>query len=374
MASPSKLRVMISSRCNVTFSTQEPRQLSQVRKELKKYIDGFRIGHETIFETWINEVAPPHGGQWTSHDVCMNAVRDCDILLVLYNGHSGWRSENETVGICHAEVRRGLETGASKVTMIEMPKHKSDDDDEAQQERDVRFAEFMKKHDLFRGSKVSTIDELKLQIDKALRKAVVDLARGGVRESRRGQGDSGDALDWNRLDYAKRSRAIKAAIISSASDVGGTALGNQLFTLDVAGNSLLFVVGAIPAALSVATAREMVGQPFLQDHIHIQGKENTAGPVHLIGCHKNATEAQAIKMLGFPDATVLTTPFGIYVADQVQKIQFVLLTHCQDETNCRYRFQSMLEWLKRSDEDVLIRDRAMSRANIARAISAEMQT
>lgn len=371
MSRASRLRVMISSRCDVPFSEKEGETLSNIRRRLKRHIEGMSIGFEGIFEAWINEEAPPHGGEWSSHDVCMNAVRDCDILLVIYNGHSGWRSELETVGICHAEVRRGLETGASKVYMVQIPKHVSTD--EEQNARDQRFADFMDRYDLFRGSKANTIEELLVQVDKALRKAVVDLARGGIRESRRGRGDAGDALDWNRLDYSQRSAAICKSIKRSAVEIGGREHGEDAVVLEVAGSELLFVVGAIPAPLSVSMAREMVGQPFLFDHTRVTEMDGWGGPIHLIGCHKNATEAQAIRMLGFPDATVLSTPFGIYVADRVQKVQFILLTHCQDETNCRYRFQSFLEWLKRSGEDVLIRDRAISRSKIAKTIAAEVE-
>jgi hypothetical protein len=59
--------------------------------------------------------------------------------------------------------------------------------------------------------------------------------------------------------------------------------------------------------MSVAAAREVVGQPHLSDHaLYDNLKKPHGGPVHLIACHKGATEAQARTMLGFPDATVVS--------------------------------------------------------------------
>src|SRR4051812_25195179 len=57
--------------------------------------------------------------------------------------------------------------------------------------------------------------------------------------------------------------------------------------------------------MSVSTAREMVGQPHLADHDWIRQLASVeAGPVHLIACLKSVTEAQATRMLGFPNAVV----------------------------------------------------------------------
>jgi len=66
------------------------------------------------------------------------------------------------------------------------------------------------------------------------------------------------------------------------------------------------------------------------------------GPVHLIACHKSVTEAQARTMLGFPNATVVSAPFGIYVVDPVQSIQLILVAQCRDETSTRLGVQGMV--------------------------------
>ena len=87
---------------------------------------------------------------------------------------------------------------------------------------------------------------------------------------------------------------------------------------------VLCVPAAFPAALTVSAAREIVGQPFLRDHefssVLSRGEGKRGGPVHVIACHKTATDAQATRLLGLADTTVVSAPFGVYVADAVQKV------------------------------------------------------
>jgi hypothetical protein len=94
--------------------------------------------------------------------------------------------------------------------------------------------------------------------------------------------------------------------------------------IKVAGRLVLIEPHAIPAAMTVPAAREMVGQPFLRDHQAADVlQDKRVGPVHVIACHRAITEAQASRQLGFPDATIVSSPFGVYVADNVQKIQII---------------------------------------------------
>ena len=93
--------------------------------------------------------------------------------------------------------------------------------------------------------------------------------------------------------------------------------------------------------------------------------------MHIIACHKTATEAQAIKLLGFPDATVVSDSFGIFVADNIQKVQFAFIVNCRDETNTRQRAQQLFDWLAETGEEVLVAERGKARARIVRAIAKE---
>jgi hypothetical protein len=72
--------------------------------------------------------------------------------------------------------------------------------------------------------------------------------------------------------------------------------------------------------MTVAAARELVGQPFLRDHrVDDLLEEKRVGPVHVKACHRSITKSQAARQMRFPDATIATTSFGVYIADNVQK-------------------------------------------------------
>ncbi|HLG15534.1 MAG TPA: DUF4062 domain-containing protein [Blastocatellia bacterium] len=199
MALSRNIRVMISSRCNDRFpaGSKNSPTLSTIRKDLKKEIEAQELFGDTAFEVWINEVAPPQGGTWDSWEVCLNAVRDCDVLLVLYNGNAGWAGAAGDIGICHDELSTAYSTAAGKVWLIDLGAIPVDNSDAGK--RNKRFQEYVAKRTPFRGGEVKTLDELKQRVREALRDAVVTLVQSGVIEASRGRFDSGQALDWSRM-------------------------------------------------------------------------------------------------------------------------------------------------------------------------------
>lgn len=374
MAKSSKLRVMISSRCDDLFPTdQTVTRLSHIRRALKTEIEAMKLAGKAAFEVWINEETPPQGGTWDSWDTCMHAVGDCDILIVISNGNAGWAASGGDVGICHAELMTGLSTAAGKVRLIaleSMPAKAGKEGD-----RDRRFQTYVGKQSLFRGGTVKTEADLKSRVKDALHDAVVSLAQAGVREATKGKFHSGDALDWSRLDFASRQtkmiQVLRDAVLARE---GSLEAADHVF-VRVSSHDLLFQFHAISAALSVGPAREAVGQPFLRDHLltgALTGKRG--GPVHIIACHKNATETQAAKLLGFPDATFVSAPFGIFAADPIQKVQFAFITNCRDDANTRHGLQRFMEWLSQTGEDVLMAERALARSRIIAAIAREAKS
>jgi hypothetical protein len=124
--------------------------------------------------------------------------------------------------------------------------------------------------------------------------------------------------------------------------------------------------------MSVAAAREMVGQPHLSDHsLHGYLSKVQGGPVHIVACHKTITESQARAMLGFPDATVVSAPFGVYVVDPIQSIQLVLLAQCRDEATTRLGVQAFLEWLDESEQATVLVRHAAKRKSVVAALAAK---
>lgn len=369
--SQAKIRVMISSRCNDGFpipASQGGKRLTEWRRELKQIIENQRLFGEQVFEVWINEDAPPKAHDRNSWEVCLKAVRECDILLVLANGSAGWSKDSSGIGICHAEYMEGLRVASGKVFVVLLKKTERTKSSEA--ERNRSFDELLKTESAFHGGIVETGTELVQRVVSTLIEAVLSLIRRGVREASASRFDRGAALSWSRLGYRERSQQM-CKVLSSCICLGGSEICPNLISRPVNGVLIAFKLHAIPASVGIAAAREMVGRPFLNDHALVASLANNVGPVHIIACHRNATETQATNLLGFPDATVVAGSFGIYVADPIQKVQFVFLTNCRDETNLRHQQQRFFEWLTNAGEENLLVERAISRTKIIKAIAEE---
>jgi hypothetical protein len=369
MARSSKLRVMLSSKCDTEFPVGSGRKLSAIRRDLKKEIEDIKIGGKQVFDVWINEDTPPQGGTLDSWDVCIQAVRDCDILIVLSNGDAGWAKDIADVGICHAEMITGLGQARAKVRLIALPLVATEKADQI--DRNQRFQDEVSKQSLFRGGTVSDEVSLKARVNEALRDAVICLAQAGSKDAARGKFHSGAALDWSRLDFRARRDAMVKVAADAIEAHPNSRKSEAGVTVRLQETPVLACIHAIPAAFSVAPARELVGQPFLLDHQkvgHLQ--EDGGGPIHLILCHKTATETQAAKLLGFPDATIVSPPFGVFVADPVQHVQFVFIKDCRDESTTRHGIQRFFEWLSQTGEEANLVIRAKHRATIVRAIAS----
>ena len=376
MAKSSKLRVMISSRCNDHFPAKpKGRTLSEIRMALKAELEALEVFGKQILDVWINEGSPPQGGTWDSWEVCEKAVQDCDILIALSNGNAGWATNGGEIGICHAELMAGLSRSPGKVWLVALGDIAIDKT--AEGERNKRFQEYVRKQSLFRGGDVATEAELMTRVKEAVRDALIVLAQAGVREASKGRFHSGEALDWTRLDFKARQTQMRRVLCDAMRERAGSKEDGDHVLVRLSGVDVLCVPTAIPAALTVSAAKEMVGQPFLRDHelapILNKSKRMRGGPVHIIACHKAATEAQAIRLLGFPDATVVSAPYGVFVADNVQKVQFAFIVNCRDETTTRHGTQRFFEWMAQSGEEALVAERARSRARIVAAIAEEVK-
>ena len=140
---------MISSRCVDLFPGPGGTPLTDVRRELKKSIEAEKLFGAKAFEVWINEDAEALDHSKDSWDACLKQVQDCDVLIVLYNGHAGWAKAAGDIGICHAEYVEGLNTSRSKVRLIELPACAATSD-VAQADRNDRFKVFKDSESAFR--------------------------------------------------------------------------------------------------------------------------------------------------------------------------------------------------------------------------------
>jgi hypothetical protein len=362
---------MISSRCEDLIRAAGDKRsvkLTDVRRRAKMAVEEAQLFGHTTFECWIHEDAPALPGDGDAWDKCMEQVRQCHIVVMLYNGNAGFTLDPEGVGICHAEMMTALESVPGKLRVIDLTKA-TVGSISGNKGVNRRFAEYFKSQDLAVRFAKDDEEALKL-IRDVVQDAVIYLTDRGAKGVRKAGYAIGAPLDWSRYDYARRKQAIESVLIKALG--GNSAL--QGVVREIRGAPVYFLCHAVPAPMSVAAAREMVGKPFLRDHDWLsQLKGNVAGPVHVIGCHKAITENQAVTLLGFPDATVVTPEFGIYVADPVQKIQLVFLANCRDETTTRVAVERFQSWLAKSGEAKYLAQRAQGRKAIASTIAAQLR-
>jgi hypothetical protein len=120
MAKSSKIKVMISSRCNDRFplSSKSGLSLSELRVKLKKDVEGTSVLGERPYEVWIHERAT-EDLELDAWDECLRQARECDIFIALYNGHAGSTGpQGSGVGICQAELSLAYSEAPGKVFIV----------------------------------------------------------------------------------------------------------------------------------------------------------------------------------------------------------------------------------------------------------------
>lgn len=368
------LRIMISSQVEARVF-DPPVSLRNLRNRLKDYIEQqLTLGGRQVFDVWLCEqdVGSSIDSWWqTSRD----EVRQADLVLVLYTGEAGTRVKENGLGICHAELYEAAQFSREKV----LPVIALGDPVRSRKKADKAFQQYVEELKPWPNQPANET-ELHLICAQVLAKSIVKLVKKGVRRRRGASFDVGNALDWSKLDFVERKQKIEAVLLEYFVTGGGkvcsapAANGMQAVVAALDGQQVLWCVHAIPAAASQAAAREMVGQPFLHDHLMVPllQQHGCAGPVHLVGCHKGITESQALKMLGVIDCTVVKTEFGLYLADRVQQIQMLFLAHCRDLTSTRSALTELFQWVDLAEEDEDIVRTARSRTAILQVIAREL--
>lgn len=369
------LTVMLSSRCMDEFPYQgKPQPLSVLREAIRDAIRGIRFGGKPVFEVWIHE-DDPGGHSW---ERCMERAKECDILLALYNGNGGWSGTNgstarlgDHVGICHAELDEAMHTTRNKVRCIRLlplvPAEPGSPNERFQQYMDLRN---------LNSAQVTTGEDAIKRAKEAVVAALLELARQGIGSGTKGGFYTDQALEWARMDFHQRrttTTEVVAGLLQKR--FGGKTLEDHVVVCRLAGVEVAFKCDSVPSSMGTAAARELVGQPFLSDW-NTSGllPKDVAGPVHVVACQKGVTESQALRQLGFPDAVVVSAPFGVYVADRIQCIQMVFIANCRDETTTRTRAQTFLMWLQEQGEEAQLVRRAISRRKISDLMASQWES
>lgn len=366
------LTLMISSRCSDEISYQGKLQsLEALRKDLKAKLEKITIGGKQVFKVWIHEDESNAGALINNWDECLEKARDVDVFIVLYNGRAGWVGDDNQVrnglGICHAELSAAYNSSPAKVRSIHfkalVPAEKGSPDE--------TFQAYVRKGK-FPAAQVNNGEEALQRAEELAAAIMLSLARAGVGVNSSGNYYAGEALEWSRLNFQGRREVMTAAMVELLREKAGgpeEQSSPNVVIVKIQNSKIGFVCDSVPSSMSTPAARELVGQPFLDDHLHAaEWGSDICGPVHVIACQKNVTETQAIRQLGFPDAVVVSTPFGVYVADDVQKIQMAFVGNCRDRTTTREKVQSFLNWLNEHGEAQYLVRRAEQRRRIATVI------
>ncbi len=362
------LTVMISSRCTdlVPFNgKQQP--MGVLRVAMKKRLEAIQLGGRQVYSVWIHEDESNGSAARANWDVCIDKATQADVLIVLYNGRAGWlgsTSSRDGVGICHAELSAAFDKAPAKVRAIELrPLIEAKPGSP-----DAAFQAYMGRLNI-PAAQVDDGEDALTRVDELAAAVVLSLAREGVGIGAANAYYAGEALEWSRMNFERRRDAMVNATVrlirQREIDLGDQP-DDRVAAIQIKDRKIGFVCDGVPASMSTPAARELVGQPFLKDHeLTRDWPSNLHGPVHVIACQKNITEAQAVRLLGFPDVIVVSHPFGVYVADDVQKIQMAFIANCRDETTTRSRVQAFLNWLSDHGEMTYLVQRAVGRRQIS---------
>jgi hypothetical protein len=363
------LSLVISSRCKDTILYENQEQsLEVLRRAMKAKLEGITLGGKQVFKVWIHEDESNASALMDNWEECLQKSRDADVFIVLYNGRAGWIGTDspvkDGVGICHAELSAAFNKAPGKVRSLqfkELVSAKPGSPDEA-------FQDYVSRLHL-PGAQVNTGEEALQRAEELAAAIVLGLAREGVGVNSAGSYYAGEALEWSRLNFSKRRGTMTAAVVTLLRKRHGGAIqppASNIAAVRIRGSDIGFVCDSVPASMSTAAARELVGQPFLDDPRRTkEWHVGLCGPVHVIACQKNVSESQAVRQLGFPDAIVVKAPFGVYVADDVQKIQMAFIANCRDETTTREGVQAFLNWLNDHGEVQYLVRRARDRRKIS---------
>ena len=361
------IKVMISSRVKAPLKGRQGVTIGKAAKEIAEQLGerslfpDARFKQKPLFEfdLSLEDNARPADVSVDRH--CREMVADCDIVLALYNGEAGSELQTGADGICFVEMRTAMDFAPEKLVVVQLPFRGRS------RAADRRFRQWFDSQEIWRtpdeaGDVPAVVDAA----SHALRVAVARMVRkaGTIRF---GNFHVGAALEWTRMNYERRAEAMRDAVYRSLSPHGEELnLEGQdemtLFTIGRGKKRVFTWIHAIPAAISEPHAREMVGQPYLNDHKLTKVMDGMPGPLHVVACARGITEAQAVRILGFPDATIITAPFGVFVADEVQKIQMAFLAQCRDEPSTHDAVSQFVSWLDRVGErdSILARGRLRS--------------
>lgn len=294
-------------------------------------------------------------------DACLKQVEDSDIVVILYAGDAGWAPSSGSNGICHEEYLKAVQDHPSMTFGINLQKYFIDVKyDKGQSKRNARFQDDIDSYEKFKEQVgVTTVDQLQNEVKTLIEGYIGEsFKRAFIAKKQMDAGNTvfGKTLDWSKLSYAQRIEEIRTGSQDAFKDIF---------------EETICLFHAIPDHMSVADARNSLGRPFLYEHIEIGKslyKGYDRGVVHFITVYGNVTESQVKNLIGFPDLTLIKTPFGFYLWEQTTQIQLIISSKCINPSVIKTRAQQIINWLRSSKEKRNVIKRAKARFSILETI------
>lgn len=365
-----KLKIFLSSRNKdiVSINGITGDTLTEIRKFIKKELEGTKFFGKDLFEIKINEDFGANTST-DSYNKCLQEVRDSDFIIAIYSGSAGWAPEGFDLGICHAELDTAMNISTHKTAIIDISKYftiSTTDKDEIK--RNKLFKDYLVEQNVFTNPlKLSKANESNDGFKKELLVSIQNVIYKHFSERIKLSnicfnfgGNTKISLDWKKLKYSDRDKNI-------------TTILKELISLSPDFKIFISEVFSIPDNMSVEDAKSFTGRPFLKDQDLIlrakKAKPTKFGPIHFIGVYGNATEIQVKNLIGFPDISAIRDDFGIYIWEQNTHVQLVILTECKTPEAVKSKFLLFNNWCRSNREYDNIIKRAKARLHILKSIN-----
>jgi hypothetical protein len=360
-----KIKIFLSSRVKSTSNAgglDKPFTLAEMRTHLRNELEKETLLGEGLWDVVINETDFDSPIALNAFDNCMAKTRESNVIIILYNGEAGWGSVDESNGICHEEFLIAVSEFSQMAFALDLRRYFVLPDNDPNAERNRNFA--LDINDAFGhiespADNIRTVEDLfnfvLHQVKRYLLKAV-ELSFATQKRIVSASSVFGETLDWSKLSYPEREDELKAILTKAFSSLPDF-------------ENVIKAFHAIPDHMSVADARNRIGRPFVYEHKLLDGQPEQSGVIHFIGVYGNATEIQAKSLVGYPDITVIKTPFGSYLWEKNVHIQIFFVRNCINPQTVRTRLSETINWLNGSREKSKILKRAAARYSILKVIN-----
>ena len=360
-----KLKIFLSSRVNSRSNSEmldKTFSLGEFRTYLRDQLENESFFDEKIWDIVINKTDFDSPIAMDAFGNCMDKMKECNVIIILFNGEAGWGTVEESNGICHEEFLIAVNEFSKMAFALDLKKYffQTDEDPLAEKNRNFKIdIENTFGHMETPADSLSSVGELfgfvLKQVKRYLLKAV-EIFFATQKRIVSASSVFGETLDWSKLNYFEREKKLKDML-------------KKIFGSSPDFDKVIKRFHSIPDHMSVADARNRIGRPFVYEHKLLEGKPETSGVIHFIGVFGNATEIQAKNLVGYPDITALKAPFGFYLWEKNIHIQILFLRNCINPQTVRTRLTEVINWLNGSREKSRILKRSDARYSILRAIN-----